>query len=243
MPGTNLTTSTITTTTGDWGISGNMYYSIDGSGNISGTLSQGSNGKRKIKVDWYFKLLKKKLNTLENIVFDRRLKKIEELWGEAVESGQDAFAERLLRIISEETRKSILYAKGYKSYIKKDDVWKYKNNILDGHISDTKFKDYPCPLPKDVLQMKKEATPYFDEFVILHYYNPEIEKKLQKREKLTPEEIRKKSDPILFGIIKEAPEEWFFICDWITDEDKLTLEDLLDADVEVNKITKTPNIE
>jgi len=239
-----------TGTSGGWTTNGIATFSLGEQQVIHATLDEHiAMQKQKLgiknptlKVDWYFKLLKKKFNVLENATFDRRIKRIEELWSEAVDNGQDGLAARLLRKISEETKKSIAYAKGYRNYVLKEDIWKHKSNINGGHISDTEFSKYTEFIPKSVLAKKKEVDGIFDKFVILHYYNNEIEKKLEKKEKLTDSERSAKRDPILFGIIDESPEEWFFIDDWETDDDKLTLDDLIDADVEINKITKTPDL-
>lgn len=187
-----------------------------------------------------FKYIKSKFGLLEKASLDRRLKKLETAFLQAVENGQEALGNKILRELTRETRESVLYVKGYKYFVEREDVWKHKRNIKGGHISDTKFEDFTKVIPKDVLKKKKEAEPYFDGFVIYHYYNNEMEEKIAKKQKMSEEEKSKMKDPILFGWIKEC-DRLYFIADWEDEYCDLTFDEIVDV-VGENKLTKYPQL-
>lgn len=187
-----------------------------------------------------FKYIKKKFGVLENIIMDRRLNKLEKAFYQAIENGQEMLGEKFLRELSRETRESVLYAKGIRHFVERDDVMKVKNKIKGGHISDTQFKDYTRIIPKDALEKKKKAEPYFDGFVIYHYYDTKVEEKLSKKQKMSSEEKQKMRDPILFGYIRET-NRLYFIADWEDEYCDLTFDEIVDV-VGENKLSKYPEL-
>ena len=89
---------------------------------------------------------------------------------------------------------------------------------------------YEGNIPEDVVAKKNDADSrmIFDNYVIAYFGDFEKEsKKAQAREK----EVKKatatasRRDPILFGMIKQT-RKLYYICDWVTPEDDLTLEKL-----------------
>jgi hypothetical protein len=192
----------------------------------------------------YFKLLKKKLkkfNMIQEMRLKSRIKAVEKAFDAAVENGQEALARKFLEKVCKETREATLYAKGYKLYVEEKDVMKNKNKIKGGHISDTLYADYTRVIPKDVIAKKKAAEPFFDEFIILHYWN----EKAKDVKKMDPDERSKMRDPILFGKIKET-NRWYFIADWEDEYCDLTFEKLIDymgKDDEDVMLPKVPTFE
>ena len=187
-----------------------------------------------------FKYIKKKFGILENLAIKRRLEKLEKACYQAIENGQEALGNKFLREIARETRESTLYAKGIRHFVEREDIWKVKNKIKDGHISDTRFEDFTKVIPKDVLKKKKEVESFFDGFVIYHYYNNEVEDKIAKKQKMSESEKQKMKDPILFGYIKET-DRLYFVADWEDEYCDLTFDELIDV-VGENKLTKYPII-
>ncbi len=221
------------------------FINITGQASFESAVSSGyvtvdSNKKQGIHPLLAFKYIKSKFGVLEKLSLDRRLKKLETAFYQAVENGQEALGNKILRELSRETRESVLYVKGFKHFVERDDIWKVKNKIKDGHISDTRFEDFTKVIPKDVLKRKKEAEPFFDGFVIYHYYNKEIEAKIDKKQKRSEEEKQKMKDPILFGWIKEC-DRLYFIADWEDEYCDLTFDEIVDV-VGENKLTKYPVI-
>jgi hypothetical protein len=211
-----------------------MYTEIS----VSGGMKDGHG----ITPELYFKYVKKKLQVLISAKFENRMKKLEKAWNKAVENGQIQLSEKILAMITKHTKESYLLAKGYKFYIPKEVLNKNKYKIKDGHISDTRLKDYTRHIPPEVIKKKKEVENLFNDFVIYHYWNENQE----DVKNMTPDEKQKMKDPILFGIINEAPENLYFIADWIDEYCDLTLNeiiDVLDLEEEDCVIPKEPILE
>lgn len=171
----------------------------------------------------YFKFLKSKLKFLENFKLKARIKRLEKAFDKAVENGQEALAKKFLTQVSREARESVLWATGYKMFVESEDVNKYKYKIKGGHISDTRYEDYTRVIPEDVVKKKKLAEPFFDKFIILHYWN----EKAKDVKKMDPDEKAKMRDPILFGKINET-DRLYFIADWEDEQCDLTFDKLID---------------
>lgn len=220
---------------------GGWTFNLDGAvqlNSIDGNYSVKKLDDGKIHAELAFKYIKKKLGILEKVYVDRRLKKLEQAFYNAVENGQEGLGEKFMRELMVEARQSLIAGRGFKHYVENDDIRKYKNKIKGGHISDTQFKDYTRIIPKDVLEKKKKSEGLFDGYVIYHYWDAETEKKVAKKEKMTPDEKQKMKDPILFGWIKEN-NRLYFIADWEDEYCDLTFDEIVDV-VGENKIEKNP---
>ena len=86
---------------------------------------------------------------------------------------------------------------------------------------------YEGTIPEEVVARKAETDEkmVFDNYVIAYYCD--LKKKAETTEKKQKEQKREKAtatrrDPILFGIVKQT-RKLYYICDWITPEDDLTL--------------------
>lgn len=189
----------------------------------------------------YFKFVKRKMGILEKAVTERRLKKLEKVFDEAVENGQIMLGEKIMKEIAREMRETRLYAKGIRHYIHKKDLFKHKNNIRGGHISDTRLSKYTRIVPKNVLRAKKKYEKLFDDFVVLHYYNEKAEKKREEKQEMSPEEKDAMRDPILFGTVGES-DRWYYVADWEDDYCDLTFDEIIDVLGET-KIEKDPKLE
>lgn len=227
---TSATTSSPTTTNIDgWGtylINGTGFYTI-GIDTVVG-LNISTDKKGGIHPVLYFKYIKSKFKILERMRLDRRLKYLENAYFRTAEAGQVSLSEKILKILAIETRESMMYAKGIRHFIERDDLVKYKNKIRDGHISDTMMKEFTRVIPKNVLAKKEKVKDVFDDFVIYHYWNEEAEKNREVKQKITPEEKSKLRDPVLFGIIKET-DKLYFIADWEDDFCDLSFSEMIDV--------------
>lgn len=198
----------------DYGAQASMRIERDEAGKISPQL--------------YFTYIKRKFGILERMKLDRRIKLIEAAFDEAVESGQNMLAEKILTDLSREIRESIIAAKGISEYIEREDLFRYKHKIKSGHISDTLLKDYTCVIPKEISDKIKKLKGAFDDFVIWHYYEEELEEKRAGKQKMSEGEKGKMRDPIVFGIIKET-DRLYFIADWEDDYCDLTFDEIVDV--------------
>jgi len=208
------------------GWSGTYTYEPFEGTNISINLEE--NEKGKISPQLYFSYIKKKFKPMERIKLDRRIKKIEKAFDEAVENGQNVFAEKILNNLVIQIRESVIASKGIKEFIERDDLIKYKYKIKEGHISDTVLKDYTRVIPKQISDRTKQLKGIFDDFIIWHYWDDKAEEKREKKQKITSEEKGRMKDPILFGIIKET-NKLYFIDDWIDEWCDLTFDDIVDV--------------
>lgn len=85
---------------------------------------------------------------------------------------------------------------------------RYYNNILPSHVAAQK--------------MAADALLVFDNYCVL-YYDDDTKKFSLIKDELDNRERQKRRDPILFGLIKGS-RKLYYVTDWITEEDDLTLE-------------------
>lgn len=208
---------------------GDCWVRVNGSAYYDGNISFSVDKKNSISPVIYFKYIKKKFNIIERLKVEGRLKKLEKAFNQAVENGQDALAEKFLNEVAINVKETELYAKGFKLWISKEDLNKHKNNIQNGHISDTALEDYTRVIPADVAKKIKEVSGIFDSMVIYHYWNPEEEKKIKKKQKMDSNEVSKMRDPVVFGRIKEASDRLYFIADWEDEYCTLTFDEIIDV--------------
>ena len=200
---------------------GTTLYSsgnCDSGGLVSFEMKKAHN---QIHPQLYFTFIKSKFKIIERTRLRHRLDKLEKAFDNAMKSGQIALAEKFLRENIASAREAAMAAKGLKYFVEREDVWKHKSNIRDGHISDTQLKDYTRIIPEKVLEKKKVVEALFDGFVILHYWNegaPDVKK-------MSDHEKAKMRDPILFGLIRET-DRWYYIADWQDEFCDLTFDEL-----------------
>jgi hypothetical protein len=179
-------------------------------------------GKTGIHPKLYFSYVKSKFKLLERKKIEGRLKALEDAFNVAVENGQEVLGEKIMTEMAVMMRESIMFAKGIKSYVERDDLMRYKKKIRDGHISDTKLVDFTRVIPSKVLAKKKELEGVFDDYVIFHYWD-EDKKDVKK---MTRDEKEKMKDPVLFGIIRET-NRLYFVADWEDEYCDLTFDEMV----------------
>lgn len=234
MPAQRTSITAATTDTGVWtgGLDwGNEFISIQASAarealEALGSRSIGESGDTgKIHAQLYFSYVKSKFSLLERIRMDRRVKVLEKAFEAASNNGQDMLAEKMLRELVAYSRCSVMAAKGIKWVIAKEDLNKHKRHIKGGHISDTPLAKYTRIIPKKAVKRMEELNGVFDDYVIYHYWN----EKADDVKSMSPDEKRAMRDPVLFGLIKEAPEKLFFVADWEDEYCDLTFDEMLEA--------------
>jgi hypothetical protein len=140
----------------------------------------------------------------------------------AKDSGQIALYEQFKK--SEEVIKleNILYATSFKNYISEEKLIEFSSVCKKGLRLDW-IKNFNRIIPQRVLDEKKLADTFkiFDNYVVLHY-DPN-----GKSTKLTEEEIRRKKDPILFGVFAKS-RRLYFIGDWKDELCDLTFDDIVE---------------
>lgn len=158
-----------------------------------------------------------------------RLEKLNEIEAGMRTAGQYKKAEvvkQLRTIVAEE---SVVVAAGFTAYVSEDTMIEFLRKSERGTMVDF-LRYYDDEIPPEAIEKKVAADKLmvFDNYVVAHYSDiiqkaAKVEKKVSAKEEKKQREKRR--DPILFGLIKNS-RKLYFICDWKTDTDDLTLEKL-----------------
>jgi len=158
-----------------------------------------------------------------------RLEKLNEIEAGMRTAGQYKKAEvvkQLRAIVAEE---SVVVAAGFTAYVSEDTMIEFLRKSERGTMVDF-LRYYDDEIPPEAIEKKVAADRLmvFDNYVVAHYSDliqkaAKVEKKVSDKEEKRQREKRR--DPILFGLIKNS-RKLYFICDWKTDTDDLTLEKL-----------------
>jgi len=158
-----------------------------------------------------------------------RLEKLNEIEAGMRTAGQYKKAEvvkQLKAIVAEE---SVVVAAGFTAYVSEDTMIEFLRKSERGTMVDF-LRYYDDEIPPEAIEKKVAADKLmvFDNYVVAHYSDiiqkaAKVEKKVSDKEEKKQREKRR--DPILFGLIKNS-RKLYFICDWKTDTDDLTLEKL-----------------
>lgn len=145
----------------------------------------------------------------------------------------------------------VLQKNGFDKFVSERSIVQFIKRSRKGVRLDF-IRNYTQMIPMSVLEIKKKADDLqvFDNYVVM-YYDPEWESwgsgnvrfekdeqaAIEQKRRDDEEEKRKKEerkkhpflqwqkDPILFGLINNS-RKLYFVADWVTDEDDLTLEKL-----------------
>jgi len=136
--------------------------------------------------------------------------------------GQIALLQRLIDLMDTVKGETVLIAMGLKKYVTEKQVIDFYEKVgEDKNLKLSWIKHFNRIIPEEVYDVKKDVDErkIFDNYVILHY-DPK-----DNGEKPTKEEIEKRKDPILFGVIKNS-RKLYYIADWKDEYCDLTLEEM-----------------
>ena len=136
--------------------------------------------------------------------------------------GQQSLVENLENIIDIARGEAHLIAMGLKKYVSEKQILDFYDMVgEDKNLKLTWIKNFGRIIPESIYEIKKsvDEKKIFDNYVILHY-DP-----ANNGEKMTKEEVEKKKDPILFGVIKNS-KKLYYVADWKDDYCELTLEEM-----------------
>lgn len=166
---------------------------------------------------------KVKLTTLENAgTYYNRIEPYLKALQNAKKMGQTALCEKLLAMVIINKLESILLSYGYGKKITEQQVVDFVKKTDKG-VDLCYIKNFSRPIPGDVIEKKVDLDKLhiFDNYCIL-YYDPSG-KSYKKTQEELEEEKRKKSDPILFGMIRGS-RNLYYVADWVDEYCDLTLE-------------------
>ena len=174
-----------------------------------------------ISVEQFFSSLKETASDIKLI--EERIKGYDELLERTKSSGQIALQERVLEQMHMVKEESKLLDAGFTKYITERDVVTFYKKSDRGLALDY-VKNFTRVIPCEIIDAKNELDKLhvFDNYVIMHY-DPNKEAYA-----LTKEEIEKKKDPILFGII-QGSDRLYFVGDWVDEVCDLTFDGLIEV--------------
>jgi len=177
------------------------------------------NPKRITVVDFFTNVTK---SCEELTIVAKIAKYYEDAMKQSVTMGQTALTQKLKDNLDVVKGESVLVAAGLKKYVTEKQVIDYYEKVgSDKNLKITWIKNFGRIIPAKIYEIKKEIDErmIFDNYVVLHY-DPKDD-----GTKLTKEEVEKKKDPILFGVIKNS-RKLYFIADWKDDYCELTLDEM-----------------
>jgi len=136
--------------------------------------------------------------------------------------GQTALLQRLTDVLDMVRSEAHLIAMGIRKYVTEKQVVTFYEKVgEDKNLKLTWIKNFNRIIPEDIYTLKKniDERKLFDNYVVLHY-DP-----ANNGEKMTKEEIEKKKDPILFGVMKNS-RKLYYVADWKDEYCDLTLEEM-----------------
>jgi len=179
----------------------------------------------------YFEILKSK----KEEVSDARLKDIygnaEKMLEGFIITGQTESAKKMVYHMETIEKEHELVRLGVTTFVYKEDVIDFINNISDDVVKVIELESYQRALPEEAIQAVAKTKHLFDEFfVVFTDYTGEIEKKVHKE--------RVEKDPILFGVFFNeeqdiAIERFYFLADWEDEYCDLTLDKMV-SEMEVD---------
>jgi len=212
---------------------GGTSYRIVSEEDLIQTTVEKSNKAKGISPQLYFKYIKKSFSLIQNKKIEFQLKKLEKAFDIAIKDGHEGLSEKLFEECCIHAKEILLYSKGIRLFITRDQLYKHKYALEDGNISDTKFSEYTRFIPKSALKKKKELEGIFDEFIIFHYYNS----KQKDTKKMSSSEKAKMKDPVLFGKLRGV-DKLYYIDDWEDEYCDLTFAELIDLmNLDDNEVT------
>lgn len=141
----------------------------------------------------------------------------------AVDMGQTALQEELLKGLIANKYESLLFSEGYYYVIDEETIVNFIKKCEKG-LSLDYIKNFAKPIPQEVVNKisKLNELEIFDNYVVLHY-DPE-----KTSYKETEYERAKRKDPIIFGLIAGS-KKLYYVTDWIDEYCDLTLEKFVDT--------------
>lgn len=144
---------------------------------------------------------------------------------QAQDMGQQAFVDSLAQEMFTAKYESILHAEGFDCKISEEQVVEFVKRAESGIRLDY-IENFARPIPEDIIKIKLKTDDLlvFDNYCVMYYDKESKSYKQTEAEKEA--ERRKRTDPILFGLISGS-KNLYYVADWIDEYCDLTLEEFL----------------
>ena len=198
----------------------------------------------------YFDMIKERKQKVTDESLDAYYENVLVLLSKARRTGQKNMMRKLMFHIDCIEKERELVKNGVDTFIYKDDITDYIDNVAKGVVKIIELENYPREIPEEIVQTIENVGHLFDRmYVVFTDYTGKVEKEVEKK--------RREKDPILFGTFQKNVndrgsmrgsgvliERFYFLGDWIDPYCDLTLEKMIsEMDKEGKKIEhniKTP---
>lgn len=176
---------------------------------------------RQMPIDVFFRSVKNGVEELQ--VVDHRMNGYLAAITQAKKNGQTALAEQLETSVEGVRAETQLVALNLCKYVTEAQLVSFVKKAKKGLRLDW-IKNFTRMVPDNVTKAKNAADErgVFDNYVVLHY-DPQ-----KKAWAETKEELERRKDPILFGVLR-GRRRLYFVGDWVDEYCDLTLDQLADV--------------
>lgn len=160
----------------------------------------------------------------ELVMWDERDKALANLINQARITGQFDMLKKLEAEKNVRVFENILYAKGHHKFLTEAQLLEFTSKCERGLCLDW-IKNFVRPIPENVVATKAKCDEdgLFDNYAILHF-DP---KNTATTREARVEEIQKRRDPILFGLV-QGSRKLYFVGDWQDELCDLTFQQIVD---------------
>lgn len=153
----------------------------------------------------------------------KAIENIDKLISRAERSNQKALVDKLKETKYVIACEIVLAENGFDTYVTEDKIIEFFKKCNRGVRIDY-IRNYSTLIPFSVLEKKEslDKLGVFDNYVVMHYDPNMVVFKESVEDKKAHNIVK---DPILFGLIKGS-RKLYFVDDWVTDDDDLTLNEL-----------------
>ena len=185
--------------------------------------------KKTIPVDIGMDEVMGHIETTSTPEMESRLIRLNEIEKSMRSAGQYTKADTIKELKTIIVEEAAVVAAGFTSYVSEGMLIDFLKKSDRGATVDF-LRYYEEEIPPEVVEKKVavDKLMVFDNYVVVHYSDAirkaaKAEKKESDKKEKVARELRR--DPILFGLIKNS-RKLYYITDWVTDTDDLTLEKL-----------------
>lgn len=181
----------------------------------------------------YFDMIKERKQKVTDESLDAYYENVLVLLSKARRTGQKNMMRKLMFHIDCIEKERELVKRGIDTFIYKDDITDYIDNVAKGVVKIIELENYPREIPEEIVRTIENVGHLFDRmYVVFTDYTGKVEKEVEKK--------RREKDPILFGTFQKNVndrgsmrgsgvliERFYFLGDWIDPYCDLTLEKMI----------------
>lgn len=182
----------------------------------------------------YFNMLKGKKEEMSKAMLDHIYENAMTLMKRYKITGQKLAMKKLMFYVEKIEKEKMLVDKGYTTFIYKDTIEDYIDNVADGVVKIVELENYERDLPDEVIDIVADVQDIFTNlYVIFTDYTGKAERKVKAH--------RREKDPILVGgfMLKDSmgvSERLYLLADWVDQYCDLTLEKMISQMKSVKKL-------